>query len=168
VNFVANVAESIEMEVLLVLVHTLGSHKVAVEVFPDELVDQNPSYFVVEPLFGQIVDIQIFWMNLDKESQSFFIDVAVEKSLDHVLIEVEPLQGVGVRTAPLFHQFLDDSLRLPFLLDERNYQSDDVWDDVSVLNLLHAALLFDVCAFWVIVFIFFQNHILSYLLGFLH
>ena len=51
VYFVSNVAEGVEMEVFLVLVHAFGGHQEAVKVLPDELMDQDSGDFVVEPLF---------------------------------------------------------------------------------------------------------------------
>jgi len=52
VYFVSNVAKGVEMEILLVLIHALGSHEVAVEVLPNELMNQNSGDLIVEPLLG--------------------------------------------------------------------------------------------------------------------
>lgn len=167
VYFVSNVAKGVEMEILLVLIHALGSHEVAVEVLPNELMNQNSGDLIVEPLLGQVVDVQKVRMHLNQKSQSFFIDIAVKKSFDHVLVHVEPLDGVGFWATPLLHEFFDNALRFSFLLDKRNNESDHIGNDVSVLNLLHATLLLCVGALRVIIFVFLRNNILSYPFRFL-
>lgn len=151
------------------LVHAFGCHEVAVEILPNELVDEHPCNFVVKALLFQIIYVQVLRVNLNKKLQSLFVDVAVEKGLHHILEKVEPLQIVFLRATPLFHQLFDNSFRFSLLLNEGNYQPNHVGDDVSVLNLLHAALPLGVATFRIVFLVFIYNNVLHSLLGlFLH
>ena len=47
------------------LVHAFGGHQVAVEVLPDEFVNQDSGDFVVEALLFQVIDVQILMMDLN-------------------------------------------------------------------------------------------------------
>ena len=83
------------MKVLFVLLHPFGSDNKAVEVIPDEVIDENPCDFVVKPLFTLFIDIHQIIMGLNEQSDGFFVDIAVKFILDHVLVKVEPFQGAN-------------------------------------------------------------------------
>ena len=81
------------MKIFLMLLHPLRSHHVVVKIFPDERTDQCSRYFVVELLLGLSEDVQEIIMRLDQKSYCFFVHVAVELFFDHILVQVEPLEG---------------------------------------------------------------------------